>query len=441
MAQAWGERARRRALVAAVVVGMGVGLAPPPASAHEVDLTHLPVEGFAGGFLPTHVNARGDVVSSDNCCGGSGLVWDAEGGVGYAVQLLQDALPEGGSPTGVTDLNDHGQMVGGSGFTAFRYDLRDHTAVALDQTGYDEGVATAVDETGRAVGTVRVRGTPPTYADGDDQAVAWSADGSRRELDDEGLQSRAFDLDEHGRAVGFVYHDGPPWSRLVMWDVDTGAMTDLSSLVAPYGPVMGPLDINDLGQVLVHRDVAGNVEGALVVDLDQQRVHELPDEGYYFRLDERGEAVWFDPPGRPLTGTPEAHGVVVRDLRAGLARTYPIPPSDQGLLFVNDVGQISLTIEVDGAWHAAVIDPEVGLVDVTALAGSTSAVAGPLSDDGLLVGYDVVEGSARPWRAQLRLDPVLPPVVPPPTVPVDPPAQAPTPPAPVPAARTPRFTG
>ncbi len=206
------------------------------------------------------------------------FIWDKKNG-------MQDIGGLGGTCTQASDLNDHGQIVGGSSLTG---DTQSHPFVWEAATGVTDllgasngnwGSAFSISSSGVVVG---VTGDSVTY-----YALLWRKSGGhwqKTSLSTITDRAAAFSINSSEQVVG---EDS---GLAFLWE-DGGPLVDLNTLVPPNSGLLlvEPDQINDGGEIAVQaQDANGNNHAVLLIPCDK---HHPGVEGCDYSLVDAATAV------------------------------------------------------------------------------------------------------------------------------------------------------
>lgn len=328
-----GWSTRRRATV---VVALGAGLvlpgavataaapdAPDPALVDRLvgrvaALQHLrPVDlGVPGNSMAEHVSESGVVIGS---------TYDADAMVTRAFRWrdgVAQLLPDEGRGSEAVAVNVHGQVA------AYVHTASGRArAVLWEPDGSVVEIAPGapwvwpadIDDRGRVAVNVAVLDEGQGTVQETVRAGVWD-DGTLTLLELGGVSSvsEGAAMNDRGQVVAVVAAglDPDSWlpERLVVWDGESDAVTDLS---VPPGVVVHPVAVNARGDVLGRLTVDGEARTFTVWEGGRERSVDARQDGWLVDLDDRGVAV-----GQTQLAGPES---AARGIAVGPGRTRLLP--------------------------------------------------------------------------------------------------------------------
>ena len=287
-----------------------------------------------------------DLIEIEDWLGGGTVELRAPGMEPIDPAMVPEVLATNPYNDALTAMNNDGDAVGYDTGVGFVFSLDTMRKTRLDHGGAGIAFPNAIAEDGTIGGYVRDEFGGATHA------AVWTGPERRLQLlAGDGCCSQVLDVNGRGLAVGTV---GASTSSLfTVWDWRSGAVTDLSSAVAPG--TFGGAAVNDQGQVLVHAERPGGTQGH-VVDLatGQVTTFDVVGSPTALRLNERGEVLYVRPD----------LALVRLNVASGEATTLLPPGSGLRSFALNDVGQVLYSVSGDDGGRSTLIDPTHGTIDL-----------------------------------------------------------------------------
>lgn len=367
-----------KVLLAVAVFGMVGFLKSPSATAVvEYRITDLGTLGGSGSSA-TDINNIGEIVGGSNTPSGDyhACFWTAEGEI-YDLGTL------GGLQSCAMGMNDHGQVVGWSytgpstGPTrAFIWDVENGMKNLGTLPGCDHSSANDINDIGQIVGiSDNIEGMWG-------HACLWSSEGEIEDLGTlGGTVSVSWAINNHGQVAGGSY-DSEGAAQVFLWTAEDG--------MVGIGIPGGARGINDLGQIVGGRD--SNVaflwsKDGGAVDLCPGIAYDINNEGKI--VGHHGNGNTFPFLWDSISGVQDLNSFVPVDAGWYLMKASAINDAGQ----IGGVGQVDL--DGDGNFdeqHAFLLTPISEPTIEAILAFFDESV-----EDGTL------EGRGRGWFAKLRL--------------------------------------
>jgi probable HAF family extracellular repeat protein len=192
----------------------------------------------------------------------SSFIWDKKNG-------MRDLGSLGGTCTLADDLNDHGQIVGGSSLTGdpvfhpFVWEAATGVTDLLGASNGNSGIAFSISSRGEVVGVTCDSVT--CYA------VLWRKSGGKWQRTDLSTITDAAYASSINSSEQVVGQDCQDFCQAFLWE-DGGPLVDLNTLVPPNSGLLlvEPGQINDRGEVSVTAsDASGNNHVVLLIPCDK----------------------------------------------------------------------------------------------------------------------------------------------------------------------------